>query len=316
MLAGCTPALRPAGPAVQAPVALRDAFVMADGARLPYASWLPQGPPRAIILGLHGFGDYSFNAFDIPAPQFTAAGIGIFAYDQRGFGAGRHSGIWAGGDTLAADATAVTRLLRGRYPGIPIVLMGESMGVAVLLVAATGTDPPPADGYVLLAPGIRGRATMGGFARSSLEFAAHAIPAVGFNGSAPGFVPTDNPEAMRRWSADPLTLKTFRVDLLYGLVNLMDATLAAAPRFDRRALILYGGKDVIVPARPVRLLLRAMPETRARRLAYYPEGYHLLLRDRDRAAVARDIIAWLAAPDAPLPSGADAAAATWLAGPP
>src|SRR3712207_8362268 len=48
-----------------------------------------------------------------------------------------------------------------------------------------------------------------------------AIPAVGFRGSAPGFAPTDNEAAMRRWSDDPLTTKEFRVDLVYGLVNLM-----------------------------------------------------------------------------------------------
>ena len=32
-----------------------------------------------------------------------------------------------------------------------------------------------------------------------------------------------------------------------GLVNLMDAALAAAPRFHARALFLYGGKDELLP---------------------------------------------------------------------
>jgi hypothetical protein len=43
-------------------------------------------------------------------------------------------------------------------------------------------------------------------------------------------------------------------------------------------------------------------------------GYHLLLRDLGRAAVLADVIAWERAPRAPLPSGADRAAAAWLAG--
>jgi acylglycerol lipase len=302
----------PAGSAFLAPEVARDAFIMSDGAKLPYTAWLPRGAPRAIMLGLHGFGDYSFNAFDIPAPLFTAAGIAVYAYDQRGFGAALHSGLWAGSSTLAADATAVTRLLRARHPGIPIFLMGESMGVAVLLVAATSADPPPVEGYVLLAPGIRGRATMSRFARSALEFASRTIPAVGFSGSAPGFSPTDNQDAMRRWSTDPLTTKTFRVDLVYGLVNLMDDALAAASAFDKRALVLYGGHDVIVPQRSVRLFLRELPQDPSHRLAFYPNGYHLLLRDQERNLVARDIMAWLEAPEASLPSNADAAARNWL----
>ena len=47
--------------------------------------------------------------------------------------------------------------------------------------------------------------------------------------------------------------------------------------------------------------------------AFYPNGYHLLLRDKDRAKPIDDILAWIRHPDAPLPSGADLAAEAWLA---
>ncbi|WP_135468182.1 alpha/beta fold hydrolase [Crenalkalicoccus roseus] len=311
--AACTPVTIPAGPPFGPPAITRDAFIMPDGARLPYEAWLPDGPPRAILLGLHGFGDYSTNAFDLPAPLFTGHGVALYAYDQRGFGAAPHRGLWPGGDTLAGDAAAVTRLLRARHPGVPVFLLGESMGAAVLLVAATSADPPPAEGYILMAPGVRGRAGMSRFARATLEVASRAIPAVGFSGSAPGFSPTDNEAAMRRWSRDPLTAKEFRVDLVYGLVNLMDDALEAAPRFRGPALVLYGGRDRIVPERPVRRLLAALPQGGAVRLAFYPQGHHLLLRDSGRATVARDILAWMAGQEAPLPSGADEAGRRWLA---
>ncbi|MFC7688918.1 alpha/beta fold hydrolase [Paeniroseomonas aquatica] len=230
-LAGCTPVVMPAGPALAPTAIATDAFVMPDGARLPYRSWLPPERPRAIILAIHGFGDYSRNSLDIPAPLFLAQGIGVYAYDQRGFGAAPNRGYWPGAETLAADATAAARSLRGRHPGIPLILLGESMGAAVALVASAAAEPPPVDGYVLMAPGIRGRATMSDFSKRVLEFAARAIPAVGFSGSAPGFTPTDNDAAMRRWAEDPLTTKSFRVDAVYGLINLMDAALAAAAGF-------------------------------------------------------------------------------------
>ncbi|WP_043360355.1 alpha/beta fold hydrolase [Belnapia sp. F-4-1] len=311
--AGCTPVVMPAGLAERDPAMADKAFVTADGARLPYASWLPEGRPRAILLALHGFGDYSFNFFDIPASLFIALGIGVFAYDQRGFGAGPHRGYWPGTATLAADAAAVARLLAARYPGVPVFLVGESMGAAVALVTMAAADPPPVAGLILLAPGVRGRASMGAFARQTLEIAAHAIPAVGFSGSAPGFSPTNNEEAMRRWGRDPLTLRTFRVDLVYGLVDLMDRALEAAPRLRTPALLLYGGEDRIVSEGPVRRLVRAFGPAAPVRLGFYPKGHHLLLRDNDRAVVARDIAAWIEAPAEPLPSGAEAAGRAWLA---
>jgi len=46
--------------------------------------------------------------------------------------------------------------------------------------------------------------------------------------------------------------------------------------------------------------------------AFYPDGYHLLLRDLGRAVPIADIVAWIAQPDDALPSGADRAATDWL----
>jgi acylglycerol lipase len=312
LLAGCTPVVIPAGPATVAPQMANESFLMPDGARLPYRSWLPAGAPRAMLVVLHGFGDYSRNAFEIPAEIFVAQGIAVYAYDQRGFGASPHRGYWAGSETLAADAGIVTRALHARYPRAPIFLLGESMGAAVTLLAAARPDPPPVDGYVLMAPGLRGRATMSNFAKRTLEFVAHAIPAVGFSGSAPGFSPTDNEEAMRRWSEDPLTTKSFRVDAVYGLVNLMDDALAAAAQVRGRVLVLYGGHDRIVPAPGIRGLMQTLPETPQRRFGFYLQGYHLLLRDKQRQMVGQDIVGWMLDPGAPLASGAEAAGRDWL----
>ena len=60
----------------------------ADGAELPMRIWLPpnQQKPKAVILAVHGFNDYS-NAFDMPGRWWAKHGIATYAYDQRGFGA-------------------------------------------------------------------------------------------------------------------------------------------------------------------------------------------------------------------------------------
>lgn len=316
MLAGCTPTVRPAGSAIGAPIVAPSAVVMADGARLPYAAWLPASPPQAVVLALHGFGDYSRNAFDLSAALFTAAGVALYAYDQRGFGAAPHPGIWAGTDTLVADLAAVVGMLRERHPGTPLYLLGESMGAAVILTAGVRAGFPPVDGAILVAPGVRGRASMSGFSRGVLEVASRAIPLVGFQGGAPGYVASNNAAALERFGRDPLTLKVFRVDLVYGVVGLMDAALAAAPHFGPPLLVLSGGRDMIVPQAAIRRLVAALPRCRGRKVAFYPEGYHLLLRDAERATVVADVLAWMADRRAPLPSGADAVAARWLAGGP
>lgn len=313
--AGCAPRLYPAGPPVAEPALSGDGLVMADGARLPLRAWLPPSRPRAVVLALHGFNEYARSFAEDPAPHFTAEGIALYAYDQRGFGQAPNRGTWAGSATLATDAAAAARLIRARHPGLPLVMMGESMGGAVAMVAEASADPPPVDGYVLLAPAVWGRASMPPIMRWVLDGAARIIPMVAFASTAGGITPTDNLDTLRRWSRDPLVIKETRVDAVKGLVDLMDDAVAAAPRFGARrpVLLLYGARDQLVPAGPTRAVLRAFPPGARHRLGYYAEGHHQLLRDRNGPAVARDIAAWIADPAAPLPSGADRAAEGWLA---
>ena len=77
----------------------------ATAPRLPLRRWLPEGKPRAVVLALHGFNDYS-NAFADAGPVFAAHGIALYAYDQRGFGAAPAPGRWPGSRRLVDDALA------------------------------------------------------------------------------------------------------------------------------------------------------------------------------------------------------------------
>lgn len=312
-LAACSIEYAPPGVPVQAPTVTVDTFVMPDGARLAYRAWLPATSRlRAVLLALHGMND-SRDAWEYPAPDFAEASIAVFAPDQRGFGATTTRGFWAGADGLVADARAMVGLLRDRFPGIPLFVVGESMGAAVLMLLATSPAPPPVDGYVLIAPAVWGRAKMNLFMRSGLWIAVNTVPGLTLTGRGVVRVTaSDNREALRRLGANPLTIKGTRVDAVRGLVDLMDAALAAAPRFDAPSLFLYGGKDELIPDRATAATWRALPPGPVR--AFYPDGHHLLLRDLGRAVPIGDIVAWMSGE--PLPSGADDAARDWLAAQP
>lgn len=286
-------------------------FAMADGTELPYRRWLPaQGEPWAVVLALHGMND-SRDAWEIPAPEMAAAGIAVYAPDQRGFGGTPSRGFWPSSHVLVADADRMARALRATYPHAKLILMGESMGAAVLMCLATERNPPQADGYVMIAPAVWGRAEMNVFLRSLLWVASTVAPSMEITQTPVKVKASSNREALNRLFFDPLTLHATRVDSLRGLVDLMDAALAAAPRFNAPALFLYGGKDQLVPQRATAATWTSLRS--GERLAYYPDGYHLLLRDLDRERPIGDVIAWIRDPNAPLPSGADRAASSWLA---
>ena len=289
------------------------AFVTADGRVLPLRKWLPRGPVRAVILALHGFNDYS-NAFEGPGEVWAGRGIATYAYDQRGFGAAPERGQWQGRAALAADAATASYMLRRIYPGLPLYLLGESMGGAVAIVAMTGesgTPAPDVDGIILAAPAVWGRATMDLLPRLALWFGARLMPELTLTGRGLKIKPSDNIEMLRALSRDPLVIKATRVDTIYGLVDLMDAALDSAPLLDAPMLMMYGAKDQIVPKTPVRRFVGGLPaECRCRaRLAWYEHGYHMLLRDLEGPVVSADVAGWVLDPGAPLASGADRGAA-------
>lgn len=310
LLAGCVGQTAPPGPASLKPPETAGVFDMPDGTALPYREWLPEAPPTAVVLALHGMND-SRDAWEYPAPAFAAAGIAVFSPDERGFGATPTRGLWPGTAGLTTDAAIMARLLRARYPHTKLILMAESMGAAALMVMATQPDPPPVDGYVLIAPAVWGRGKMNLLMRVSLWLADKTVPAMTLTGG--GFVKvtaSDNREALIRLSNDPLTIHGTRIDAIKGLVDLMDQAEAQARHFNAPALFLYGGHDQLVPARATAATWRDLPPGPVR--AFYPDGYHLLLRDNGRATPIDDILAWIRHPDVPLPSGADAAAQAWL----
>jgi alpha-beta hydrolase superfamily lysophospholipase len=293
------------------PVLNESDAIMADGYRLPVSTWSPPGEPQAVMLALHGFNDYR-NAFREPAAYFAAHGIMTVAYDQRGFGATDQRGVWPAQDRLQQDAITVAKLLCKQYPHLPLFMLGESMGGAVLIEALNGSRPGCVAGTILVAPAVWGWETMPWWQALSLRIAAHVLPTMTLTGEGLDITPSDNIEMLRALGRDPLVIKATRVDALYGITNLMTAAFSGSAGLAAPVLLLYGEHDEIIP--PAALCHMPIPgmgfDAPAWQTVLYPDGYHMLLRDLQAQVVLRDIVAWVGDQHAALPSGHDGASAS------
>ena len=101
-------------------------------------------------------------------------------------------------------------------------------------------------------------------------------------------------------------LRQARVDMAYGLVDLMDDARDSAAKVHVPYLMLHGLGDRIIPQEPVKAAIEVMPPRADSKLAFYKNGYHLLMRDKDGEKVSADILVWISDHEAKLPSGADA----------
>jgi len=314
LIAACEPTIQAGGPVMRAPVLALSAeretrLIASDGKSLPMRRWLPDNaekPTEAILVALHGFNEYS-NVFDDPASWWAGQRIAVYAYDQRGFGKSEPRGLWPGNPTLVRDLKDVVQAIRDCHPGIPIFLLGTSMGGAVIMSALDERYPGGQDlarqvsGIILSAPAVWGRSEMHPFFQLALWLSAHTLPANNVTGRGLGVQASDNIEMLRALGRDPLIIKQTRVDAVYGVVGMMDAGLAGAAGLKAETLLLYGDNDQIVPSHAIENVLQRLEAPY--RYVRYPKGWHMLLHDLQAKIVWQDIAAWIGDRKGALPSG-------------
>lgn len=313
LLIACNaPLVRPAGPAVQAPELTSDALVVRDGTRLPLSRWLPDGTARANVIALHSFGDYR-QSFEELGGWLADRGVAVYAYDQRGFGAAPHPGIWPGEAALVDDLADAITALRASPGGAeaPLFLLGESMGGGVAMIQASRM-PAGIDGLILAEPAVREGIYFRYLWDAALWTAARTAPAASVTVSRTWHRDL-SPAARARLGNDPLVVREVRADTYDGLIDLTDSATAAAERITTPTLLLFGRATGIVKKRS---LCYAFADLNGNVTGIqYPGAPHLLLHARDWRRIARDIEGWIAhKTPASLTDGAAAVAAAAACG--
>ena len=275
-------------------------FNTRDGSTLEARVWNYSSKPQHIVLGVHGFNDYSKSFERLALHLVTETQATVYAYDQRGFGTNPQPGVWPGSEELIDNLRHIAAQLRERYPGLPLTVIGESMGGAVLLVAASETPGLAADQLILKAPAVWGAQSMPLYQRLSLYTMNLIAPEMSFTGrglSSLGIRPTDDPEVSRDLSRDPLVIKATRVSSLAGVTELMGRAQTQTKLPSQRTLVLYGLRDKIIPSQPVcdwlTNLNSATPATIKADVIVYKEGWHMLTRQLRARETMEDIAHWI-----------------------
>lgn len=105
-----------------------------DGTVLHVHRWLPEGPPRAVVQVAHGMVEHAARYAHL-GERLAAEGYAVYAADHRGHGRTTggpgvpgHLGDEHGFADVVDDLLALTDHLEAEHPGVPVVLLGHSMG--------------------------------------------------------------------------------------------------------------------------------------------------------------------------------------------
>ena len=291
-----------------------------DGTALHTHRWLPDGTPKGVVQIAHGVSEHS-GRYARLAEALTAAGYAVYAADHRGHGS---TGVEAdrgyfadraGWSTIVADLRAVTRLGHEEHPGLPVFLLGHSMGsflarsyaiensrdLAGLVLSGTAGDP------ALLGRGGLAIAKALAVVRGPRHVSA-TLDKLSFSRFNSAFEPirTQNDWLSRddaevdRYLEDPrcgdIPTVGLYMDMVQGLIAVNDNRKVAAIRRDLPVLLLSGDRCQVGEngkgPRAVRDQLAQAGLTDVT-LTLYPQARHEIFNETNRDEVAADLVAWL-----------------------
>jgi alpha-beta hydrolase superfamily lysophospholipase len=107
-------------------------YPSADGTQIAAYRWDPDGEPRAVVQLTHGMGEHA-RRYEHVARALNRAGFVVYAQDHRGHGGSADpsapgdlgQGGWPG---LVDDIGLLRAYVQDTHPGLPLVLLGHSMG--------------------------------------------------------------------------------------------------------------------------------------------------------------------------------------------
>ena len=249
----------------------------------------PAAAPRGAVVIVHGLKDHS-SRYDGFARRVVAEGFAVHAFDLRGHG--RSEGVRVAIDDFSEylDDLAVELVrVRAREPGVPVFLMGHSMGGAIVTLFALERRPA-VSGLVLSAAALAVDAsaiTVGG----TKAVAAISPDAGVFQLDLDDF--SRDPAVVAENRADPLVYQDAAPARTAALlIGAIDTIGEREGELDVPVLALHGDADHVTPPEGSRELVRRA-RTRDKTLKTYPGLVHDLLHEPERETVVRDIVAWL-----------------------
>jgi acylglycerol lipase len=126
----------------------------ADGLKLQGQGWEPETGSRAVVCLVHGIGEHS-NRYEHLAEALNRAGYTLLAFDLRGHGRSEGPrGHAPNYECLMSDISQLLEKAQERYPELPVLLYGHSLGGNLVIHYALRCKPALA-GVIASSPLLR-----------------------------------------------------------------------------------------------------------------------------------------------------------------
>ena len=259
-----------------------EAFFDGSEGRVFYRRWDPGDPPVRLVLIVHGYAEHG-GRYGHLAAALARRGSTVYADDHLGHG--RSDGeraLITDFEHVVDDLHALAGIARGEHPGLPLVLVGHSMGG--LLVARFAQRWPGEVAGVAFCGAVIGDWQ---WARDVL--ARPELPHVPFDPEAL----SRDPQVGASYASDPLVYHgQYKRRLLEAEVDALDRFQRDVGRLTMPVAFLHGTDDPFVPYERSLEAVREMP-TDDLTVHVYRGARHEVLNETNRDEVIGHLADWI-----------------------
>jgi lysophospholipase len=255
----------------------------ADGTRLFYKAEQAQ-EARAVVVVVHGLCEHQ-GRYDYLAERLHSCGYSVARFDHRGHGQSEGTRVFYNDTSeILGDVDAAVETARTENPGVPLFVIGHSMGgFAAALYGST--YPGKAAGYVLSGALTRNTGNIA-------EDLPRVLPRDTYFPNTLGAGVCSDPKVVEAYGNDPLVEKMISAGLFYTLFSGIDWLKENPRSFTDPVLLLHGCDDGLVNNQDSRDFFGEIA-SEDKTLKIYSRLYHEIFNEVTRDEVIDDAIAWL-----------------------
>jgi lysophospholipase len=265
------------------------ALTAPDGTKLEYDMY--EAPaPRAVVLMLHGWFDHAGRWREL-GERLRAAGFSAYLLDLRGHGrSGGRPGHLSRFSQLLGDLQAFRRVVRLKSDR-PQVLMGLSFGGLVALRYLETQPSDPLAAAVIGSPWLGLAFVPPAWKRLLARLLADLWPTVALPADVDPETLSRDAAVNRAYTEDADVHHVMTPSAWREIQWAQRAVATDRDRIESPLLFLLAGEDRVIDAHLGRAFADGLKS--AVQVRWYPEMYHEILHDPQRAAVLGDILSFL-----------------------
>ena len=258
-----------------------------------YQAWLPDGEVKAVLLLVHGIGEYC-GRYTNMVNEFVPLGYAIYGLDHIGHGKseGEREMVDTFDDYLEPIRTYY-KMVKEWQPGKPIFLFGHSLGG---LIALDYLLDHQADfrGAIISAPAIKIPSTISPMTITMGKLLSAIAPSAGVLALDISGLSHD-PAVVKAYAEDPLVFhKKTPARLAAEMLKAMTKVTENIGKISLPFIVLQGSQDSIVDPGGASMLYEQAGST-DKTIKVYEGFYHEIHNEPERDREFKDLETWLSA---------------------